>query len=52
VYLVKALLTLILSHSYPHFLAFGTEMATLFSENKVAILLKYRIKIFAGLGFY
>jgi hypothetical protein len=37
---VKALLTLIPGPSYPHFSAFGTEMATLFSENTIAILLK------------
>lgn len=37
---VKALLTLIPGSSYPHFSAFGTEMATIFSENKVTILLK------------
>jgi hypothetical protein len=37
---VKALLTLIPGPSYPHFPAFGTEMATLFFENKIAVLLK------------
>jgi hypothetical protein len=38
--IVKGLLTLNCSHSYPHFFAFGIEMATLIFRKKIDSFLK------------